>query len=418
MAFKGTQGPDLVSLALNIMQMKRDREFEDRRLSLEEFKAQEAARTNAIQARRDDLTFGLDMKEREAKLREAGVSLDSTLRDNEMKMGPTLDLVNDPMAAPDQRYAAARQFDQFVQSQGSQFQRAPEVVGANIGAGRGLMLQGERQANTEKESDFDRQVRLSEEQGRITDKYAQRREQREASLAAKAAETEDNALRAGKWTGKDLDNRAAVEEKRLSYTPETSRMWNQIDTLDVTKPNDILVLTYMAQKSIDSGGVVRNEDVNTWRAQGFSGIYSVLASAQAFYDKNKRYPDGFGENMKRTVEGVLESLDQKTADYDAEFKEMAKRTGMSPAMVARVEAFPLEKQKALARLAAREAAASGAPPVDYEYQRAEKSLRRNPKYLNGKIPDDVLNAEVSRLRSGTPAVMGPRSNSSGRMGGR
>lgn len=395
MAFQGAQNqPDLVGLALNLMQMRRDRELAERKMALEEGRLQFDQQQSAIQAARDAEDWRLTKLEREAALKEKGFNFAGANDQLEQGLGgQLLGIANDAAATPADRYSAARRFDALVQQQTApDFGRAPELVGANAGSGLAAVRQAERTESRIKDEDARRsensQVSVYERQRRIDQKLAER-----------AASIEDNAVRAGKWTGKDLDARAAVEEKRLAFAPETSRMWNQLDKLDPTNPNDILVLTYMAQKSIDEGGVVRNEDVNTWRAQGFSGFDAALAQAQSFYDKNKRYPDGFGQNLKRTVAGMLEGFDQKVVDLDAEFRATAERNGWSPEMTARADAYPLQKAQARERIAAREAAAAGAPPTDYEYKRAERALRRNPKYRSGDIPVAELNAQVKKMRS-------------------
>lgn len=353
MAFKGTQGPDLVSLALNIMQMKRDREFEDRRLSLEEFKAQEAARTNAIQAQRDDAKFGLEMKEREAKLREAGVSLDSTLRDNEMKMGPTLDLVNDPKAAPDQRYAAARQFDQFVQSQGSQFQRPPEAVGANIGAGRGLMLQTERQADAVKETDAARADRYAAQSDARAERYRIAKERRDAEAADLQSQAEQNAVEAGKWTGENLDKVRTSQESKLAFSADTTKDWRRLESLKESNPQDVFELIQRWQRRVDQGATVREGDIAMISSVGASGASQFAATAQAFFDKNKKFPPGFGAQLKQSLEGMLTNEDQKIVDLKDEFDTYAESNGWSPAQKARASAYDRQANLARERLAKR-----------------------------------------------------------------
>lgn len=403
MAFQGAQNqPDLVGLALNLMQMRRDRELAERKMALEEGRLRFDQQQSAIQAARDAEDWRLTKLEREAALKEQGVSFAGAQDKLEQGLGgQLLGIVNDPMATPADRHSAARRFDLFVQQQASpDVGRAPNLVGSNAGAGLASIGSAERTESRIKDEDARRsensQVSVYERQRRIDQR-----------MAEKAAAIEDNAVRAGKWTGKDLDARAAVEEKRLAFAPETTRMWNQLDNLDPTNPNDILVLTYMAQKSIDEGGVVRNEDVNTWRAQGFSGFDAALAQAQSFYDKNKRYPDGFGQNLKRTVAGMLEGFDQKVVDLDAEFRATAERNGWSPEMTARADAYPLQKAQARERIAAREAASSDGPPTDFEYKRAERVLRRNPKFRSGEIPVAELNAQVRRMRSESMPTQGP-----------
>lgn len=361
MAFQGNNGPDLVSLALNIMQMKRDREFEDRRLALEEFKAQEAARTNAIQAQRDALDFDLSMKEREAKLKEAGISLDATQRKNEMNMGSTLDLVNDPMAAPDQRYAAARQFDQFVQSQGKEFQRAPEVVGANIGAGRGLMLQGERQAEAIKETDAARADRFAAASDARAERYRIAKEQRDAAAATLQSQAEQNAVEAGKWTGDNLDKIRTAQETKLGFSAETTKDWRRLEALKPTVATDVFEIMQRWQRRVDKGATVREGDIAMMSSVGASGADNFMAKAKAFLDKNGKFPPGFGQQLKLSLEGMLSTEDQQIVDLADEFDAYAERNGWTPAQKARASAYDRQIKMARERLAKRAQPAATRP---------------------------------------------------------
>lgn len=372
MAFKGTQGPDLVSLALNIMQMKRDREFEDRRLSLEEFKAQEAARTNAIQAQRDSIDFDLSLKERQAALKEKGISLDTTQRKNEMSMGTTLDLVNDPKAAPDQRYAAARQFDQFVQSQGKEFQRAPEVVGANIGAGRGLILQGERQDAAVKETDAARDDRYAAAADARAERYRIAKEQRDAAAATLQSQAEQNAVEAGKWTGDNLDKIRTAQESRLGFSADTTKDWRRLESLKESNPQDVFELIQRWQRRVDQGATVREGDIAMISAVGASGASNFFASAQSFFDKNKKFPPGFGENLKRSLEGMLVNEDQKIVDLADEFDAYAEQNGWTESQKNRASAYGKQIRMARDRLAKRSQPAAPRPrrPISASRARA------------------------------------------------
>lgn len=96
MAFQGNKGPDLVSLALNIMQMKRDREFEERRLAIEEFKAQNDAR----------LAQNKNILEMMKLARETA----GTEKKASAELAPTLSIAADDAAPMADRAAAARAY--------------------------------------------------------------------------------------------------------------------------------------------------------------------------------------------------------------------------------------------------------------------------------------------------------------------
>lgn len=96
MAFQGTQQPDLIGLALNLMQMRRQNELNERKLRLEEFRAQTEAAAAKEKGRLDAIKLGREMAGKEA---EAGAAL-----------GPSLATATDEMAPAADQAAAARAF--------------------------------------------------------------------------------------------------------------------------------------------------------------------------------------------------------------------------------------------------------------------------------------------------------------------
>lgn len=97
MAFQGAQNqPDLVGLALNLMQMRRDRELAERKMALEEFKAKSAAEAAQQSARLDAIKLGRELQK---SSQEAGAAL-----------GPSLATAIDENAPAGDQAAAARSF--------------------------------------------------------------------------------------------------------------------------------------------------------------------------------------------------------------------------------------------------------------------------------------------------------------------
>lgn len=97
MAFQGAQNqPDLVGLALNLMQMRRDRELAERKMALEEFKAKSAAEAAQQSARLDAIKLGRELQK---SSQEAGAAL-----------GPSLATATDGNAPAGDQAAAARSF--------------------------------------------------------------------------------------------------------------------------------------------------------------------------------------------------------------------------------------------------------------------------------------------------------------------
>lgn len=416
MAFQSNvQAPDLVGLALNLMQMKRDRELQERKLALEEQRMRFDQQQAALQAERDAVTFKLDVREREAALADSGIQRDTTQRTNEMGMGQTLDLVNDAKATDDQRYAAARQIDQFVQSQGSQFQRAPEMVGANLGAGRGLMLQKERLTEAVKEGDAARQDRWSI----VAERRSEARTIAAEERAARRKQAEDEAAAAGGvYDNKGVAKLAASyhEERKEAYTQ--NRDWKVVDEADPNDKGDNYKMIQILQRKIDPA-TVREGDVAMWRAMGVDNWGAFAARAQKVATGNERFPAGFGEMLKRQLEGYMTAEDERINDlatgHERYVAENIRNPNQARAALPDQEAVDAVR----ARIADRENAANGGPPTDSEYARAERLLRR--RGAKGKIDGAALNAEVQRMRSSAtraPSLAGGRPTVSGRMGGR
>lgn len=359
---------DALDLALRVREMRLLEEQMREEMRLKKMQTLADIESTREQARRDGIIFDLDRRKKEDEFGDAA-------SDQEMGMGSVLEAVNNPALAAVEREAAGRAFDFFVRNQAS-LGRDPSMIGANIGAGLGLVRQGEMKEEGVKENDAARDERAAIASDARAERMAIRREAREAAAEKLADQAEENALAAGKWTGVAIDKKRESEERRLGFAPEVSRMWDRVGKLNPTRTNDIYEMTYMAQKAIDDGGVVRTEDVNAWRAQGFSGFEAALASAQGFYDKNKKYPPGFGEALRETMTGILESQDSKTVSYADEFDDYADQNGWSPAMKKRAEAFRLEKKRARERLSRRSAPASGGGGIpggsDPRFPRIEK----------------------------------------------
>lgn len=359
MAFQtNVQAPDMVSLALNLMQMKRQADLEERKMALDEARLQAEQRRQEIQDHRDSIQWGLDMQRQGLEIdnakREAGLKATADLA------GP-LSIVLDPAATqPEQSMAAQSYLPQLMDrakamdpTGGADLGRYLNQAGIQAGGMVASSLASDRKALSAKESDLSLEDKFAQKREARAEAARIREEKRAAEAASLQQEAEDNALRAGKWDGKDLDKAGAAQETRLSYTPDVTRSWNRLSRLDPNKPNDIYEMTYMVQKQIDQGGVVRESDVNMWKQQGFSGFDSALAKAQSLYDKTKRYPEGFGADLKRTLEGILESQDQKTVDLDDEFNDYANRNNWTPAMRERANRFQKQKELARKRLASK-----------------------------------------------------------------
>lgn len=110
MAFQGTQQPDLIGLALNLMQMRRQNELNDRRLALDEFKAKADAEAAREKGRLEAIKLGREMAGSAAT---AGASL-----------GPSLATATDQGAPAEDQAAAARAYLAGLQQE-AQFRAGP-----------------------------------------------------------------------------------------------------------------------------------------------------------------------------------------------------------------------------------------------------------------------------------------------------
>jgi hypothetical protein len=360
-AFKtNTQPPDMVSLALHLMQSRRDRELEERKLSLQEAKLAQDARLAAIQEQRDSRLFELDLKEREATLKESGISLDNAVTEKEMGMGQSLEAVNNPALDPGSRHAAARAIDMFVQSQAGQG-RNPVQVGANIGSGLGLMKQARSQEFAVKEGDALLQEQFdirAEGRGEARDIRREKREMEARSILEKA---EADAIESGIWTPKQITDLGVANEKRLSFTADLSKEWNRLSDIDVKNPTHVLEIINKWQKKVDEGAVVREGDITMLRSVGASGASNFFSSAKALVDAKKAFPPGFAENLKESYEAMLSADDQKAVDIQQEWTDYAERNRLTPAQRSRAERWQRQVRQAEERLDKRSAAPATAP---------------------------------------------------------
>lgn len=413
MAFQGTPQPDLIGLALNLMQMRRDNELQNRKMALEEARLQLDQQQAAVQAQRDEADWQLDYNDRLT-------SFEDKMTDRERSLAPTLAASGNPLLGQTAQQTAANQFIRAIDQQIA-LGRDPGLVGGNAGA---ALVEGNQKTFEDvstKESDAEREDRFRQKAEARAEARAKRAEDRREARARREAsfqaDAEAAAAAAGKWSATALDKRGAVEESRLSFAPEVSRMWGRLENINEANPNDVFEMTYMAQKAIDEGGVVRMEDVNQWRAQGFSGFEAALASAQSFYDKNKRYPPGFGAGLKRTLSGILQSQDEKTVAYAEDFDDYAEQNGWNEPQKKRAERFRKQKELARQRVEARSAGSTAPaaatatfadrPLTRSEYDVAVKSLLASGRYKSeAEIPDAEVNALVAQRRAKSPGRTG------------
>lgn len=104
MAFQtNVQAPDMVSLALNLMQMKRQADLEERRMALEEAKMQAEQRAAELQARRDNIEWGLNIQ-------KSAAELDAKRQEMGGGLAPSLGVVMDPAATGEEQRAAGSNY--------------------------------------------------------------------------------------------------------------------------------------------------------------------------------------------------------------------------------------------------------------------------------------------------------------------
>lgn len=298
MPFQGikTDGDtDMLSLALQIRAMRMQEEQAKEEMRLKKLTTIADIEAAKEQARRDGIKFDLDVMEKKAKL-----GLDA--RTDEMGMGQTLDLVNDTQATPDQRYAAARQIDQFVQSQGSQFQRAPEMVGANIGAGRGLMLQKERLTEAVKEGDANRAFRFSEASAEADLRRQNRIEELRAKREQALAKTE------GLFNGEAMRNTRQIFKTELEPAKATEKAWNFYNKFDPNNKQQIIDAVQLAQRAIDPVNVTEG-DMRLRVAAGLDSQGALMRRMEEWGTGAIAIPKELGQVIKDNLREKLESAD-------------------------------------------------------------------------------------------------------------
>lgn len=349
MAFQGQQqGPDMISLALNLMQMRRDNEFQERKFKLEEAKLAQQAQMDAIQAQRDQAEWLLGMQ-------KSQLDLDNAMSERERALAPTLNAANDMRLSPTDRQTAANQFVRGIEEQIASG-RSPTMVGGNAGAEAAAMRAGALDVRDVKTEDAIRSEAFNIRSENRAENRDIRREQRQREAEAEMAQLESDAIEAGEWTPKQITDLGVANEKRLAFTADLSKEWNRLSSLDPEEPTDVLELIQRWQKKVDEGAVVREGDITMLRSVGASGADNFLASAKGWISARKSFPPGFAENLKSSYEEMLSTDDQRAVEIDQEWQDYANRNGLTPAQRARAERWTRQVRQARERISGRESA--------------------------------------------------------------
>ena len=370
MPFQGNQNqPDVLGFALQLMQLKREREDRDRRFQLE----QQQLAQGAQQAQLKSVSDFLDLKSKQ-------FDLEQKQRDAAAALGPSAADANDTTVAPQARQASANQFVQGLEAQIGAGQ-SPEFVGRNAGRAA-AEIEAKRQrtrANTIETERRGVQRKIAEEA---------RSEQRKIEGEQRAQAND------GRWSSADLNSYRKDREKELAFVSNSSMDRRRLEAINVKKPLDVLELVQRWQKKVDEGAVVREGDIALIRSVGASGVDNAFAAAKSWFDANKSLPEGFGESLRDSFESMLDDEDLRVTEIADEIEAFADNNEWGDR--ARNRAIPFRRQIQSARdrvqqkIRRAEEVTSIAPPTRTQYRATVDSLRD----MTGKSEQELTNEEV------------------------
>ena len=396
MPYKGSQQPDLVGLALNLMQMKRDRELDERKLALEEFKAQQMAQSNAIQAQRDDIKWQLDIQ-------RSAMDLDEKMVGREKALAPTMNAANDPRLDNSTRQTAANQFVRGLNQQIAAG-RDPEMVGGNVGAEAATMRAKDLSAAPNLDWEYDsagnkRRVIVGEG-GQMTPVPGAVWVPPKAGVTVNVGG--DGALDLNQVVAASRDERRDFVERMAPFEAIEKAQSTMKNVRAMADKNGVLpqqasqiiasdAMAALRAEALNEGDVARLTAVGLWnKAYAVLGLPPTMTVEQL-------------DTLSKMLDDKAREAIPKRKSLIKEASFRAKQFGFDPRLVLgeyadNPRAGSGSSKEAEDIRAAREAATTGAPPTDFEYQRAEKNLRQNPKFRTGPIDVNALNEEVRRMR--------------------
>lgn len=303
MAFQGAQNqPDLVGLALNLMQMRRDRELAERKMALEEGRLRFDQQQSAIQAARDAEDWKLAKMEREAKLKEQGFNLNSAFASQDQGIGQLLASVNSPDTPAAERNAAVSALNQYAIQQDA-LGRDMNQVGGNWAAGLSSAGQAGRMKENEQRTTSDIAVDEFRRKAAIEERITIRQEKRKQALEAAQAQ-------GGVLDEKQLATIGSANHTELQPAYENQKAWNLMERFDPNNRADIVRMMNYLQRSIDPA-VVRSDDINLWNAVGVKDWEGWKIWVAKNVNKRMDFAPGFGELLKNSLRSQLEASDEK-----------------------------------------------------------------------------------------------------------
>lgn len=324
MPFQGIKldGPDPLSLALAIRRMRMEEEQAQEESRIARIKALSDAEANRAKMAMEAARFEHDKRVWASE--QEGMDDKSTAR-----LAEPLSIVLDPSATQSEQSMAAQSYlpqlmdraKKLDPTGGADLGRYLNQAGIDAGGMVASSMAGERKAGEAKRSDLE-----------IQDEFARRREAREeARQIAQERSTEAAKERAaengGVWEPKDLNTYRRDREKDLSFVFDTAKDWRRLNTLKADDPQDTFELIQRWQRRVDQGATVREGDIQMVTSVGASGVDQLQSAAKAFFDQNKKFPPGFGQKLKSSLEGMLVTEDEKAVDIASGIEDFAEQNG-------------------------------------------------------------------------------------------
>lgn len=304
MAFQGQQGPDMISLALNLMQMRRENEFNERKFKLEEAKLAQQAQLDAIQAQRDQAEWILKMQKDQLDLDSSKLDFDNTMTEREKALAPTLNAANDPRLGMSAQQTAANQFVRGIEEQIAAG-RSPTMVGGNAGAEAAAMLAKKLDVRDVKDEDASRSFRWAEKSAEAAARRQLRINEEKARIEAELEKS------GGLFTGEALRATRTMFKEEIKPAIANEKAWGFYERFNPTNRQQIIDAVQLAQRAIDPVNVTEG-DMRLRVAAGLDSQGALLRRMEEWSTGAIAIPKELGQVIKDNLREKLENADDQT----------------------------------------------------------------------------------------------------------
>jgi hypothetical protein len=292
------------------------------------------------------------------------------------------------------------------------------AIDATLGAGQAVEADRARTAEIALEKTTDAENR-AERRAMSAEARAERRAiaAEERALARTIAAERRAADNGGQWDTDDLNTFRKDREGELKVAFDTSKEWRRLEATNPRNALDVLEVLQRWQRKVDQGATVREGDIDLIRSVGASGVENAFSSAKAFFDENGRFPDGFGEELKRSYASMLRDDDISTLEKAEAIEDYADQNGWDEDD--RNRAIPYRKQIEQARQRvngngpAGQADPAAATITPAEFNRIAKELSAATRIPLKDVPNEMV-LKAWKTRNAGPGIPFPAELGGGR----